>query len=171
MRGEAKIPSIIPLRKIEEFTKEFRFLSNFWIAPVELEGKIYMSVEHAYQAAKTTNPAEREMIRRASEPAMARTYGRKSVKLRPDWEKVKMTVMEDLLRQKFAHPDLRACLLATGDVKLIEGNWWGDTFWGVCKGLGQNHLGKLLMKIRQELQDAKVNEGYQAMEAAKKYGL
>ena len=56
--------------------------------------------------------------------------------------------MEFVLRQKFAHPDLLAMLLATGDMELVEDNDWDDTYWGVCNGLGQNHLGKLLMKIR-----------------------
>jgi predicted NAD-dependent protein-ADP-ribosyltransferase YbiA (DUF1768 family) len=59
--------------------------------------------------------------------------------------------METLLRQKFAHPELRAKLKETNDAELVEGNWWGDRFWGVCRGEGENHLGKLLMKIRAEL--------------------
>jgi predicted NAD-dependent protein-ADP-ribosyltransferase YbiA (DUF1768 family) len=58
--------------------------------------------------------------------------------------------MRSLLRQKFAHPSMRERLLATGDEELIEGNWWGDTFWGVCNGEGQNQLGKLLMRVRHE---------------------
>lgn len=59
--------------------------------------------------------------------------------------------MEDLLRQKFSKTPLRRLLLATGEAELIEGNTWGDTYWGVCHGVGQNHLGCLLMKIRGEL--------------------
>ena len=64
--------------------------------------------------------------------------------------------MEDCLRAKFAIPELKEMLLATGDEELIEGTWWHDQFWVVCyfdqhKGEGQNHLGKLLMKIREEL--------------------
>lgn len=60
--------------------------------------------------------------------------------------------MEDIVRDKFTrNEDLKAMLLATGDEGLIEGNWWGDTFWGECKGQGENHLGRILMKIRREL--------------------
>ena len=59
--------------------------------------------------------------------------------------------MRDLLRQKFAREPLRSQLLATGEAKLIEGNHWGDTFWGVCRGQGENHLGMLLMKAREEI--------------------
>jgi predicted NAD-dependent protein-ADP-ribosyltransferase YbiA (DUF1768 family) len=62
--------------------------------------------------------------------------------------------MRDLLRQKFAHPELRRLLLATGDAELVEGNTWGDRFWGVCAGRGQNHLGRLLMAIRAEIRTA-----------------
>ena len=78
--------------------------------------------------------------------------GRK-VNLRKDWEDVKIQVMENGLRLKFQDPTLRKKLLATEDEELVEGNPWGDRYWGVCNGSGKNKLGKLLMKIRKELQD------------------
>ena len=59
--------------------------------------------------------------------------------------------MKILLRQKFGDAWLRAKLLATGDAELIEGNYWHDTFWGMCNGKGENHLGRLLMEVRSEL--------------------
>lgn len=71
--------------------------------------------------------------------------------MRDDWERVKLAVMLDLLRQKFAHADLRAQLIATSDDVLVEGNTWGDTFWGMCNGVGLNHLGRLLMQVRAEV--------------------
>ena len=52
---------------------------------------------------------------------------------------------------KFLNPDLREKLVATGDAELIEGNHWNDTCWGVCKGIGQNNLGKILMEVRDML--------------------
>lgn len=67
---------------------------------------------------------------------------------------MKLRVMELLLRQKFQIPELGAKLLSTGSAELVEGNHWGDTFWGVYNKVGHNHLGKLLMKIRSELQNA-----------------
>ena len=73
------------------------------------------------------------------------------MKLRPDWETEKISIMRALLRLKFADPALRAQLVATGVRPLVEGNRWGDRFWGVCGGNGQNMLGKLLMEIRAEL--------------------
>ena len=55
------------------------------------------------------------------------------------------------LRYKFSNPDLKEKLLATGNEELVEGNWWGDQYWGICDGIGKNKLGKLLMKVRKEL--------------------
>jgi predicted NAD-dependent protein-ADP-ribosyltransferase YbiA (DUF1768 family) len=81
---------------------------------------------------------------------MAKRYG-KIVVMRPDWNDVRLAIMEDLVRQKFLTSSMERLLLSTGDAELIEGNYWGDTFWGVCRGVGENHLGKILMKIREEL--------------------
>lgn len=134
---------------VAEFQGQYRFLSNFWRVPVELDGEIYPSVEHAYQAAKTVVASEREAIRCTVKSGDAKRAGRK-VTLRPDWEQVKDDVMLNLLRQKFAAGILRANLLAT-DGDLVEGNYWGDTYWGVCNGRGQNKLGRMLMQVREEL--------------------
>ena|SRR5581483_8752056 len=132
------------------FFKEYRFLSNFHLAEVELDGLKYRSTEHAYQAAKTNDPEERRKIREAVKPADAKKLGQK-VTMRPDWEEVKFSVMKDLVRQKFNHKDLKEKLLATGDAYLEETNYWQDFCWGVCNGKGTNWLGKILMEIREEL--------------------
>jgi len=58
--------------------------------------------------------------------------------------------MLDLVRKKFENPLLRAMLLATEDAVLVEGNTWNDTFWGVCRGRGENWLGRILMQVREE---------------------
>jgi ribA/ribD-fused uncharacterized protein len=135
---------------INEFKGHYRFLSNFYPSQVEMDGHFYPTVEHAYQAAKTLDDVERFNIRKATTPSMAKSMG-KSVKLRKDWNQIKLQVMENLLRQKFdsdINPELSNNLFNTHHQELIEGNYWGDTFWGVCNGKGENHLGKLLMKIR-----------------------
>lgn len=133
------------------FFEEYRFLSNFYAAVVELDGLEYSSTEHAYQAAKTLDPAEREVIRTSKKFNEAKRLGKK-VTLRPDWEQIKFQVMEDLVRQKFTkHEHLKTMLLETGEQYLEEANNWGDKVWGTCKGVGHNHLGKILMKIREEL--------------------
>lgn len=135
---------------IDSFNGKYRFLSNFAPCKVQLDGIEYSSTESAYQAAKTLNPEGRRKIREAKTPGEAKKLGR-TVYLREDWEEIKLDVMENLLRQKFNQHDFKKALLNTEDEELVEKNNWGDTVWGVCKGKGQNHLGKLLMKIRKEL--------------------
>lgn len=135
---------------IGPFTGELRWLSNFWPALVKLDGQLYPTVEHAYVAAKTTDRMIRSVIQTTSSPGEVKRLGRQ-FDLREDWHEIKLQVMEDLLWQKFQEPELKAKLLATGDIPIVEINTWNDTFWGQCKGKGQNNLGKLLMKIRETL--------------------
>lgn len=136
--------------EISSFRGEHFFLSNFYSSPVTVDNIYYPTVEHAYQASKTLDYLERERIRRAQTPGIAKKLG-KRITLREDWEDIKLSVMEYLLRQKFSREPLREKLKQTGDADLIEGNLWGDRFWGVYNGKGENHLGRLLMKIRDEL--------------------
>lgn len=132
--------------------KDTQFLSNFYPCMIEFEGQFYPSAEHAFQAAKSLDVEERkkyEVIRSASE---AKKCG-KSENLRPDWETVKIKIMKDILKSKFSRNDLKTQLLSTGDEELIEGNNHGDRFWGQVKGEGCNHLGKLLMEVREEIKN------------------
>jgi N-glycosidase YbiA len=135
---------------ITEFQGEYRFLSNFWAAEVYYDSEFYPTVEHAYQAAKTLDKQERLAVLRCRTPGEAKRMS-KTLTLRTDWQKVNLGIMEDLVRQKFSIGILRSQLRKTGDQELIEGNTWGDTFWGVCNGKGENHLGKILMKVRAEI--------------------
>jgi ribA/ribD-fused uncharacterized protein len=137
--------------KIDSFSGQYSFLSNFAPCRVMLGNVPYPTVEHAYQAAKFTQDPLRQVIRETPAPGDAKRLARKLSPMRPDWEQVKVTVMERLLEQKFSQPEFRAKLLATGEAELVEGNTWGDTFWGVYQGQGQNMLGQLLMKLRGEL--------------------
>lgn len=140
-------------KPIAGFFKEYRFLSNFWPALIIRDGIEFASVEHAYQAAKTTDKIEKERIASAKRPGLAKMYGRK-VTIRPDWNVIKVGVMESLVREKFTnHIDLKNLLLKTSDAELIEANTWGDTFWGRCNGVGKNLLGHILMKIREEFNE------------------
>lgn len=141
-------PAALPILR---FTGTYRFLSNFYPVEVELDGETYPSVEHAFQAAKTAGFTGRRIIRNCRIPSEAKRLGG-LVTLRENWEEIKIDVMTNLVMQKFSrHPELREKLLATGDGELVEGNWWSDTFWGVCKGKGENHLGKILMETRRNL--------------------
>ena len=148
---------------INKFKGEHEWLSNFYPCPISYRMVVYPSVEHAYQASKTLVLSERIRIKNTHYAGDAKKMGGPKEKggivtLRPNWDGIKLQIMEYLLRQKFAIPALRDRLIATGSQELIEGNWWGDTFWGVCKGNGENHLGKLLMKIRSELVNARVSK-------------
>lgn len=134
--------------KIESFSGEYRFLSNFWYSDVEMDGVMWPTIEHAFQAAKTEIPSEQREILRTNTPGTAKALGR-AVTLRDGWDGIKLMVMANLVYKKFStDEELRAKLIATGDAELIEGNNWGDKFWGVCDGEGLNHLGKVLMHVR-----------------------
>lgn len=142
---------------IDRFRGKYRFLSSFWPVLVWLENCEYPSVEHAYQAAKTTDPAQRRLIRNADTPGRAKRLGRK-VTMRKGWDYMKRDVMDALIRQKFKHRELRKLLLETGKQTLVEGNSWHDNYWGVCdcskcQGKGQNTLGKLLMEERKRIRE------------------
>ncbi len=129
------------------FMGDYRFLSNFADSDVVLDGVTYPTVEHAYQAAKTTDPVVREQIRRAWLPGIAKKLGQK-VDVDPSWWRRRRELVRGLLVQKFATDPLKSKLAATAPHVLVEGNWWGDIYWGVCRDQGENWLGRILMSIR-----------------------
>jgi ribA/ribD-fused uncharacterized protein len=142
---------------INNFDGEYAFLSNFYESPFIYKGITYPTAEHAFQAAKTLNPIEKRRIALAETPGQAKRLGR-TCALRGDWEKIKYTIMTEIVREKFySSSELANKLLATGDELLEEGNTWHDNIWGNCscnkciKIVGQNHLGKILMEIRKEI--------------------
>ena len=132
---------------IDSFDGEYRFLSNFY------PDDSCETLEHKYQAAKATNAEDYFSVLHAPTPAKAKKQVRAINGWIENWDARKLRVMEQLLREKFSDEPLRSQLLSTRPHELIEGNWWGDTFWGVDlrTGKGQNHLGKLLMEIREDL--------------------
>ena len=134
------------------FRGAFDFLSNFYPVKIEVDGICYQNAEAAFQAQKCINPEDRVLF--AGLPAVKAKQRGRQVKLRLDWDVVRLSVMEKVVRAKFMqNPNLAARLVATGTMPLEEGNSFGDTFWGVDMrtGEGENHLGKILMKIRDEL--------------------
>ena len=116
---------------------------------------VYPTTEHAYQAAKVESLDVKTSIKNCHTPADAKDYFEThDIKPDHDWTiEKKLMVMEELLVIKFGgkEPLLTRALLATGDAELIEGNTWNDTFWGVCNNIGENNLGRILMKVRKEL--------------------
>lgn len=146
---------------INTFDGEFAFLSNFYEQKSRIMdgwGNRYPTVEHAFQAMKTTERQKRSEIANAATPGKAKRLGRQ-VQLRPDWEEIKEDVMRACLRAKFSNPALGEKLLATGDQWLEEGNTWHDNYWGVCQCercqdiRGRNRLGHLLMELREEMRN------------------
>jgi len=141
---------------IERFNGAWGFLSNFFPAQLNWEGATYKTSEHAFNAGKTTDPERRLWVAAAPSPGEAKERGRR-LKLRPEWdEKIRYEVMADVLFAKFAYDAERVRrLMLTGDRHLIEGNDWHDVHWGVCScrnhGFGENHLGRLLMELREKL--------------------
>ncbi|QCQ57674.1 hypothetical protein KNV09_gp080 [Vibrio phage Athena] len=139
---------------INSFRGEHAFLSNMFEVVIEHDGITYPSSENMYQAFKTPERRERKLIAKLP-PNQSKNYWKFNVVKNLDFHYNKLDYMETCLRAKFANKHLAHLLLATGDAELIEGNWWGDGFWGVIEktGHGHNHLGKLLMKIREELRE------------------
>ncbi len=146
------------MKQIIKFSGKFAFLSNFAYSPIVLEdGKIWLTVEHLYQASKTFSKLQREEVRFQLTPGRAKRLGQR-VDLRPDWEKVKEAEMLKCIRLKFEHnPALCRELIKTGDTELIKGNHRHDNTWGNCRCSkcknvpGQNLLGKILMRVREEV--------------------
>lgn len=137
---------------IDSFRGDYGFLSNFHACRVEYQGIWYQNAEAAFQAQKCIN--EEDKLGFCGLPAARAKRRGRQVLLRPDWETVKVGLMEEIVRAKFTqNPHLAEKLLATGRQQIAEGNTWGDTCWGVDArtGKGENHLGRILMKVREEL--------------------
>lgn len=152
---------------VEEFRDLFHFLSNFWISPSGF------CVENHYQAAKFSpeNPIRQKIF--DATPGNAKRLGRTREGLRNDWDYVRADVMYILLKKKFEEEPLRSWLVLTGEAELQEGNSWNDTFWGVSKqtGQGANTLGRLLMRVREEIVYGWVLDEIKEHDLIKKNGL
>ena len=133
---------------IDSFFGEYRFLSNFYPVEFEWNGVTWKSSEHAYQAMKTLDQNERLKIMEAPLPRDAKSLGRK-LTIRDDWEEVKYGIMKSIVFAKFKNPEMRQKLLDTENAILIEGNTWGDCYWGCTNGKGLNNLGEILMNTRE----------------------
>ena len=143
---------------IGQFNGKYSFLSNFSQHGFIYNNLYFRTNEHFYQWCKTLNRHERKKIRNSFSPGQAKKIG-KTAELREDWDKIKLDVMFAGVFMKFCVGDcsaeLQTKLLNTGSKKLQEGNYWGDDYWGIDlkKHKGQNHLGKILMRIRNLIFD------------------
>jgi len=152
--------------RVSAFSGEMEWASNMYPCPItfddtkhnlreifpqfKFDGLEYPSSEHLYQSLKATNENDKEFVRTAPSPKMAKKIGGEIFE-RMDWGSVKVEAMRLCLYLKFyQHPDLLTKLLDTGNEPIVEVNWWNDKFWGVCDKTneGDNWLGRLLMELR-----------------------
>lgn len=142
--------------QIDSFSVAHRYLSNFHICAVVHQGLLYQTAEHAYQAAKVPRKDRGPFRAPDLTAGQAKRLGQK-VACRGDWEEARLWVMREVVLDKFTrNPPIAHRLVGTAGQDLVEGNTWGDTFWGVCGGQGQNHLGRILMEVRSILVDLSV---------------
>ena len=145
------------MKTINQFRGQYYWLSNFYTAPIEVDGIHYLNNEAAFQAAKCNNFKDRVFFSDLAANE-AKWLGRR-IQLREDWEQIKDEEMYKAVLAKFTqNPDLMEKLLQTENTELIEGNTWNDRYWGVDlkTGKGENRLGKILMRVRKELQEDNV---------------
>ena len=151
------------MRPIDHYIGDYKWLSNFYPCEIVYEGLKYPSLENAYQAAKF-KPEKRHLFqncpagyakRLGKNRALGKLHG---LVINPDWNNRRIGVMKQLLEYKFSyehHPRLANQLVSTYPRRLIEGNFHGDQFWGVCDGKGENNLGSLQEDQREILMSEK----------------
>ena len=139
---------------IKEFQNEYRWLSNFTPVKIILNNIEYPSVEHAYMSAKSNDPIWKHTCSKLNYTAGEIKTASRKIELVSNWDDIKLDIMRFCLEQKFNQEPFKTKLLETENQYIQEGNRWNDKFWGVClkTNQGQNHLGKLIMNIRHNLQ-------------------
>lgn len=140
---------------IKEFKNQYFFLSNFYECPIYYNKLVFCNAESAFQAQKIIDEKEQYKFINLN-ASQARKLG-KTIVLREDWEEVKDNIMYEIVKRKFTvNKELQQKLIDTKDEELVEGNWWHDTYWGVDSktGIGKNKLGKILMKVREEVKSS-----------------
>lgn len=139
---------------ISSFRGKYYFLSNFSDSRITINGHSFLNAEAAFHSFKDLS---RQYEFKNLDPSSAKRLGRR-VRLRSDWEEIKDDIMYQVVKDKFTQNEiLRVKLLNTGDEYLEEDNVWHDNYWGVCQcvkcqdKIGKNKLGKILMRVREEL--------------------
>ena len=145
--------------RIDSFKEEYRFLSNFYQAPVTYSGLTYPNAEAAFQAQKCRNEADKVKYTQVKNPVRAKQMGKKEPGLPENWREISYDIMLDIERAKFSTPEMAGKLLSTGNAELVEGNNHHDNLWGDCScarcaaKVGENRLGKILLQVREELKN------------------
>lgn len=145
---------------INGFTGEYRWLSNFTPVDIEFRGNIFPSVEHAYVSAKSKDPKFiKTCMDSNNSPGKIKRLCR-SIEIVSNWSEVKDLVMSELVNKKFNTEPFKTLLINTGDSIIVETNKWHDNYWGSCRCVrcgdrGKNTLGKLIMRIRDDINGVK----------------
>lgn len=135
------------------FREEYAWLSNYAECKIDIKGIIYDSVEHAYLSCKLPDDEWKILCTRNSPRVIKQELTKRLI--RPDWDDIKIDAMRYCLNEKFRQEPFRTKLIETGNQNIVEGNYWGDTFWGVDlkqdPNIGENNLGRLIMSIRDNI--------------------
>ena len=146
------------MKIIKEFRGKYSFLSNFYSAKVAYRGITYDNNESAFQAQKCPNEVQKKQFCGIT-PNIAKRKGRDVHCNIAEWNSKRDSVMFDIVFLKFLqNKHLLERLLDTGDAILIEGNTWGDRYWGVVGNTSRNKLGEILMEVRWKLRYDKAPE-------------
>ncbi|HEY1631865.1 MAG TPA: NADAR family protein [Rhizomicrobium sp.] len=151
------VPNVVEIRFYRSNEKPYGAFSNLYRSPLEFEGMVYPTAEHAYQAGKAAKPKVRDWILSAPSPALAAmaAHGLYTWDIVPNWAVIKFERMRGVLKAKFTqHDHLAELLLSTGTARLVEAGTVNNAvnrLWGEVNGVGQNMLGVMLMEIRAEL--------------------
>lgn len=135
---------------IGSFRNEYAFLSNMYPCRVLYDGIMYSNAEAAFQAQKCVDEKQKEAFAKLS-GIEARKMGR-TMPMRSDWNSVRVGIMGAVIHAKFFQNHELAQKLVNIDGDIAENNTWGDTFWGICNGRGENMLGRILMNTRDFLE-------------------
>lgn len=137
---------------IKTFEDSYKQFSNFYIRDVIYKNILYKTREHAFQCQKATNQKDFEYVYHSKDPYRAKQRAN-HIKCEPNWKNIRVKIMHEIVLSYFQqHKDAKNLLLSTGTEEIQEGNTWGDKFWGVVDGEGENWLGQILMDVRIILQ-------------------
>ncbi len=145
--------SLFPhITEIKGFFGDYAYLSNMYLLDISIEynGMLYKSTENAYQSAKFDDISMKVEIQNMS-PKKSKIYARKNKQfIIPNWYDIRLNIMREVVFKKFLYNiELQEMLINIGDAYIEETNNWNDIYYGVCNGVGKNHLGLILMQTRK----------------------
>ena len=143
------------LTEINSFRGEYYWLSNFYPVDIFYKGRLYPSVEHAFMSSKSDSEEWKIFCSDSSNPPGKVKVAGRTVKLVDNWNNIRIQVMRECILLKFSQEPFKSKLLSTGNINIVEGNDWGDTYWGfdIRKGKGKNYLGRIIMETRDILKN------------------